>query len=141
MIRARNIGRISALILFLNAIFLLVYLADKNDVGLKSEPTQQVEVVEEEVQTEMIIYMDETVDGEYVTMLENIISDQKFKNEDISTVRSYEWYLTDNINIAGADRYFIKDNEIVIFAADDDFVTYVKDILDVIITEQERTHI
>lgn len=131
--RKHNIGRISVLVIFLNAIFLLVYLADKNGVGLQSETTQQV--VEEEVQTELIIYMDETVGGEYVTMLENIISDQKqsFSEEDLSIIRSYEWYLTDNINIASAERYFIKDGEIVIFAADDDFVTYINAALKIIL--------
>lgn len=131
--RRKNIGRISALIIILNAIFLLVYLADKNGAGFQTEPTQQI--VEEEVRTSMLIYTDETVGGEYITMLENIISDQRYTKEDLSTVRSYEWYLTDNLNIAGADRHFIKDGEIVIFAADDNFITYVNDILSEIVPE------
>lgn len=133
MIRARNIGRISILIVILNVIFGLVYLADKNGAGFQTEPTQQV--VEEEVRTEMVIFADATVDGEYITMLENIISDQRYTKEDLSTVRSYEWYLTDNLNIAGADKHFIKDGEIVIFAADDNFVTYVNDILSEVVPE------
>lgn len=131
--KKHNIGRISMLIVLLNVIFGLIYLADKNGVGLSnstSDGTTQ-EVVEKQ---QMQIFADTTVDGEYITMLENIISDQKFSKDDIAIVMSYEWYLTDNINIAGADRYFIKDGEIVIFAADDNFITYVNDVLSEIVS-------
>lgn len=128
--RKHNIGRISAFIIFLNIIFVLIYLADKNGVSLQNR-TETTEV-EEVVQADMQITMDETVDGEYVTMLENIISDKKYSNEELSAVKAYSWYLTDNIN--NSSNYIISDDEIVIYAADDNFVTYVNDVLSHIIT-------
>lgn len=128
--RRHNIGRISAFIIFLNIIFVLIYLADKNGVSLQNS-TETTEV-EEVVQADMQITMDETVDGEYITMLENIISDKKYSNEELSAVKAYSWYLTDNIN--NSNNYIISDDEIVIYAADDNFVTYVNDVLSHIIT-------
>lgn len=128
--RKHNIGRISAFIIFLNIIFVLIYLADKNGVSLQNsiETTE----VEEVVQADMQITMDETVDGEYITMLENIISDKKYSNEELAAIKAYSWYLTDNIN--NSNNYIISDDEIVIYAADDNFVTYVNDVLSHIIT-------
>lgn len=128
--RKHNIGRISEFVIFLNIIFVLIYLADKNGVSLQNS-TETTEV-EEVVQADMQITMDETVDGEYVTMLENIISDKKYSNEELSAVKAYSWYLTDNIN--NSSNYIISDDEIVIYAADDNFVTYVNDVLSHIIT-------
>lgn len=128
--RKHNIGRISVVIIFLNIIFVLIYLADKNGVSLQNS-TETTEV-EEVVQADMQITMDETVDGEYITMLENIISDKKYSNEELAAVKAYSWYLTDNIN--NSSNYIISDDEIVIYAADDNFVTYVNDVLSHIIT-------
>lgn len=128
--RKHNIGRISAFIIFLNIIFGLIYLADKNGVSLQNS-TETTEV-EEVVQADMQITMDETVDGEYITMLENIISDKKYSNEELAAVKAYSWYLTDNIN--NSSNYIISDDEIVIYAADDNFVNYVNDVLSHIIT-------
>lgn len=128
--RKHNIGRISAFIIFLNIIFALIYLADKNGVSLQNS-TETTEV-EEVVQADMQITMDETVDGEYITMLENIISDKKYSNEELAAVKAYSWYLTDNIN--NSSNYIISDDEIVIYAADDNFVNYVNDVLSHIIT-------
>lgn len=128
--RRHNIGRISAFIIFLNIIFCLIYLADKNGVSLQNS-TETTEV-EEVVQADMQITMDETVDGEYITMLENIISDKKYSNEELAAVKAYSWYLTDNIN--NSSNYIISDDEIVIYAADDNFVNYVNDVLSHIIT-------
>lgn len=128
--RKHNIGRISVVIIFLNIIFVLIYLADKNGVSLQNS-TETTEV-EEVVQADMQITMDETVDGEYVTMLENIISDKKYSNEELAAIKAYSWYLTDNIN--NSNNYIISDDEIVIYAADDNFVTYVNDVLSHIIT-------
>ena len=129
--RRHNIGRISAFIIFLNIIFGLIYLADKNGVSLQNS-TETTEV-EEVVQADMQITMDETVDGEYITMLENIISDKKYSNEELAAVKAYSWYLTDNINNLNNSNYTISD-EIVIYAADDNFVNYVNDVLSHIIT-------
>ena len=123
--RKHNIGRISIILIFLNIIFLLVYLADKNDVSFQNEQVTEGETV---VQTEMVIYMDETVDGEYLTILENLISNQKYDKEALSVVRSYEWYLTDNI--VNTTSYTITDNKITIYTADDVFCDYVNTVLD-----------
>lgn len=128
--RKHNIGRISVVIIFLNIIFVLIYLADKNGVSLQNS-TETTEV-EEVVQADMQITMDETVDGEYITMLENIISDKKYSNEELAAIKAYSWYLTDNIN--NSNNYIISDDEIVIYAADDNFVNYVNDVLSHIIT-------
>ena len=128
--RRHNIGRISAFIIFLNIIFVLMYLADKNGVSLQNS-TETTEV-EEVVQADMQITMDETVGGEYITMLENIISDKKYSNEELAAVKAYSWYLTDNIN--NSSNYIISDDEIVIYAADDNFINYVNDVLSHIIT-------
>lgn len=130
--RRHNIGRISAFIIFLNIIFGLIYLADKNGVSLQNS-TETTEV-EEVVQADMQITMDETVDGEYITMLENIISDKKYSNEELAAVKAYSWYLTDNINNLNNSNYAISNDEIVIYAADDNFVNYVNDVLSHIIT-------
>jgi hypothetical protein len=130
MIRKRNVGRISALILLVNVIFVLVFLTDKNSTDYQ---TTVIDSEGEVIAAEMVIFMDETVDGEYVTMLENIISDQKYDKEALSIVRSYEWYLTDNI--VNAETYLVEDNKITIYAADDDFVTYVREVLDSVVTK------
>lgn len=129
--KRHNIGRISAFIIFLNIIFVLIYLADKNGISLQNRTETEVEEV---VQADMQITMDETVDGEYITMLENIISDKKYSNEELATVKAYSWYLTDNINNLNNSNYTISDDEIVIYAADDNFVNYVNDVLSHIIT-------
>jgi hypothetical protein len=110
-----------------------VYLADKNEVPFQNEA--DATEIEEITQSSMVIYTDETIDGEYVTMLENIISDKKYSNESLSAIKAYEWYLTDNINNVNADKYFIEDGEIVIFAADDSFIAYVNEVLSEIITD------
>lgn len=129
--KKHNIGRISAFIVLLNIIFALIYLADKNGISLQNRTETEVEEV---VQSDMQITMDETVDGEYITMLENIISDKKYSNEELAAVKAYSWYLTDNINNLNNSNYTISDDEIVIYAADDNFVNYVNDVLSHIIT-------
>lgn len=123
--RKHNIGRISIVVILLNIIFVAVYLADKNDAAFWNT-TSETEV-EEVIQTEMMISMDETVDGMYITMLENIISDQKYSKENLFAIRSYEWYLTDNI--VNTENYLIAEKEVMIYAADDNFQTYVYEIL------------
>lgn len=131
--KRHNIGRISAFIVLLNVIFALIYLADKNGISLQNRTETEVEEV---VQANMQITMDETVDGEYITMLENIISDKKYSNEELAAVKAYSWYLTDNINNLNNSNsnYTISDDEIVIYAANDNFVNYVNDVLSHIIT-------
>ena len=135
MIRRHNIGRISILIILVNVIFGLIYFADKNDMGLSNHAEVETEVQEIVEKQSMQIFTDATVDGEYITMLENIISDQRYAKEELAVISSYEWYLTDNLNIAGQDMYFINDDKIVIFAADDNFVSYVNGILSEIVSE------
>ena len=127
--RKHNIGRISIVIIALNIIFGLVYLADRNDTSFWTTQTEQEEVIK----TDMVITLDTTVNGEYVTMLENIISDQKYNKEALSVVSSYEWYLTDNIT--NTENYAINDSQIIIYAADDNYVAYVNEILNTIITQ------
>ena len=127
--RKHNIGRISIVIIALNIIFGLVYLADRNDTSFWTTQTEQEEVIK----TDMVITLDTTVNGEYVTMLENIISDQKYNKEALSIVSSYEWYLTDNIT--NTENYAINDRQIIIYAADDNYVAYVNKILNTIITQ------
>lgn len=127
--RKHNIGRISIVIIALNIIFGLVYLADRNDTSFWTTQTEQEEVIK----TDMVITLDTTVNGEYVTMLENIISDQKYNKEALSIVNSYEWYLTDNIS--NTENYAINDSQIIIYAADDNYVAYVNEILNTIITQ------
>ena len=81
----------------------------------------------------MVIMRDETVDGDYVQMLENLISEKKYDKEDLLTVKSYEWYLTDNLVVT--DDYVIEDNEVSIYCGED-FKNSVEDVLADIVGEE-----
>lgn len=116
--RRHNIGRISILIIALNIIFLLIYMANKND----TQP-QNVQTKQETVTEQTTIYADETVDGSYITAFENIIADNRYSKEDIAIIKSYQFYLTDIIT--NTQDIKISDGEVMIYAADDHFVSYV----------------
>ena len=128
--RKHNIGRISIVIIALNVIFLLVYMADRNDTKPQTVQTKQETVTEQTT-----IYADETVDGSYVTTFENIISDHAYSKEEIAIIKSYEFYLTDIIT--NTDGVKITGNEVMIYAADDQFASYVNKSLNYILKERE----
>lgn len=125
--RKHNIGRISIIVIVLNVIFLLVYMSEKNNPNPQTTQTQQEEIV----QTSMVIYTDETVDGAYTTSFENIVADKKYSDEEIKLLQSYEFYLTDLIT--NTDSFIIKDHEVIIYAADDNFYTYINEALEKIL--------
>ena len=135
MIRRHNVGRIPILIILANVIFGLIYFANNNDIFPSNTVEVETEIEEIVEKQSMQIFTDITVDGEYVTILENIISDQRYAKEELAVISSYGWYLTDNLNVAGQDMYSINDSEIVIFAADDNFINYVNDILSEIVPD------
>lgn len=130
--RKHNIGRISIIVIVLNVIFLLVYMSEKNNPNPQMTQTQQEEIV----QTSMVIYSDETVDGAYTTSFENIVTDKKYSDEEIRILQSYEFYLTDLI--ANTDSFIIKDHEVIIYAADDNFATNVNLVLEKILKEDGK---
>lgn len=131
--RKHNIGRISIIVIVLNVIFLLVYMSEKNNPNPQMTQTQQEEIV----QTSMVIYSDETVDGAYTTSFENIVTDKKYSDEEIRILQSYEFYLTDLI--ANTDSFIINDHEVIIYAADEkNFSTYVNEVLKNILNEEEK---
>ena len=130
--RKHNIGRISIIVIALNVIFLLVYMSEKNNPTVQTTQTQQEEVV----QKSMVIYTDETVDGAYTTSFENMITDKKYSDEEIKVLQSYEFYLTDLIT--NTDSFIIKDHEVIIYAADDNFATNVNLVLEKILREDGK---
>lgn len=131
--RKHNIGRISIIVIVLNVIFLLVYMSEKNNPNPQTTQTQQEEIV----QTSMVIYTDETVDGTYTTSFENIVTDKKYSDEEIRVLQSYEFYLTDLIT--NTDSFIIDDHEVIIYAADEkNFSTYVNEALQNILNEEEK---
>ena len=128
--RRHNIGRISIVIIVLNVIFLLIYITSKNDTQPQSVQTKQETVTEQTT-----IYTDETVDGAYITAFENIIADHKYSKEEIAIIQSYQFYLTDIIT--NTNDVTITGNEVMIYAADDQFTSYVNKSLNYILKERE----
>lgn len=88
--KRKNIGRISMLIVFLNLIFIVVYLVGKNDTNF--------DTTDGNISTKMVVLKDETVDGDKITIFENIVKDHKYGKEELSKINSYTWYFTDNIS-------------------------------------------
>ena len=125
--RKRNIGRLSVIVIVLNIIFVLVYLADRNDTNFLTE--------NDTVRTEMTVTMDETVDTSYVILLESIIAENKYSKDELSNIRSYNWYLTDDETIT--NRYLIVDDNITIYTNATDYKNNVIEIINDITTKQK----
>lgn len=103
--RKHNIGRISFLVILLNVILVSVYLVAKNDTSFTDDGKQ--------IQTSMVIYKDETVPGDKVTMLENIIADKQYDQIALKTISEYQWYLTDNV--ATTNSYILDEEHITLY--------------------------
>lgn len=135
LIRKHNIGRISIIIVALNVIFLLTYMAEKNE--LEVQKTQSQQKIEEVVEKKsMLIYEDETVDGSYAETLENIITSKKYDEEEIQKIMLYEFYLTDIVT--NTKSVTISDNEVMIYAADQYFPKYVEEALTKILSKGDE---
>ena len=119
--KRKNIGRISMLVIFLNLIFIVVYLVGKNDTSFNT--------TDGNISTKMVVLKDETVDGDKVTAFENLVKEHKYGKEELLKINSYTWYFTDNI--AKTDCFVIDEDikQITVFTVCDEYNDYIEKAL------------
>ena len=119
--KRKNIGRISMLVIFLNLIFIVVYLVSKNDTSFNT--------TDGNISTKMVVLKDETVDGDKVTAFENLVKEHKYGKEELLKINSYTWYFTDNI--AKTDCFVIDEDikQITVFTVCDEYNDYIEKAL------------
>lgn len=126
--KKHNVGRISAIIVILNVLFLLIYLTDRNG---GTEPETVITVSEEEIIKDIQILKDETVSDDYIQLLSDVIKSHYFNASELASINTYEWYITDNPN--NTTTFEILDDCITVFADHEQFRFYCEIILSKIV--------
>lgn len=122
--RKHNIGRISILVIIINIILVLIYLADRNEItSLFNKDSGNLKM-------QMEVLKDENIDGEYLTMFENYLSDKKYGREELEVINNTKWYFTSDQN--KTDSFDISADTVTIYC-DDDFVDNLDKALNEII--------
>ena len=122
--RKHNIGRISILVIIINIILVLIYLADRNEItSLFNKDSGNLKM-------QMEVLKDENIDGEYLTMFENYLSDKKYGREELEVINNTKWYFTSDLN--KTDSFDISADTVTIYC-DEDFVDNLDKALNEII--------
>lgn len=84
------------------------------------------------------VFTSKTVDKTYITRFENIIVDGAYSLIGCYRLSTYKFYLTDRIT--DTDSFTISDHKVTIYAADENFSTYVNQAFQKILKRSMKNH-
>lgn len=84
------------------------------------------------------VFTSKTVDKTYITRFENIIADRAHSFKECCKLAACDFYLTDRIT--DTDSFTISDHKVTIYAADENFSTYVDRAFQKILKRSKKNH-